>query len=648
MKTLSLWNSELKEQAEPIVIRNRAVSAVISIEGIKISDPEITISSLCLQYAKALAEYSCGQCIPCRVGTRALVDLFERINRDRKDNSLLDIIYNLSDTVSTTSLCEIGKATAIFKRLIVEFRDTFQGTSVKGPGDNEDFTYKSFLTAPCMEACPIHLDIPRYVEAIKNRQFQEGLNLILQRLPLPGVLGRVCVRPCEFNCRRTLVDEPIQIRHLKRFLADHALKDSTPDCQSIPEISRNYQKPKKLPRKSSKIAIIGAGPAGLSCGYFLALKGYEVTIFESLSEPGGMAAVGIPDYRLPRDILRGEVKAIEELGVRIQYNRSLGVDFTIEDLESEGFRAIFLGLGCHCHKSMGVKGEDEGYEGFIPGVYFLRNINLGLFDQIPKGKKIAVVGGGNVAIDCVRSALRVGFQESSLIYRRTIQEMPADFVEVRDAKLEGVKFYFLAAPKRIVAENKKIKGIECLWMQLGEPDVSGRKRPVEVPGSEFFVEADVVVPAIGQEGDYACLNKLAGIEITKKGSIIVNEHLMSSRKGVFSGGDCVSGPDVLIKACAQGRKAALKIDEFLKTGKFSDTEEDIKEDIFKIFKPFDPKESIPFVYQKRRIPVSHEPTLERKADFREVDKGFTEEEAVAEAGRCLRCYRVITVAERKA
>ncbi len=626
-------------------INGQEIAAFITWDKVELIDPEIDIVALCLNHAKALSEYSCGQCIPCRVGTKALVSLFRGLKGSKNKEKDIDAILSLSETISQASLCEIGRSTVVYSTLCNAHRSRFKGASNTSK-KKDKFAFRSFYTAPCMEACPIHLDIPRYVEAVKNGQYQEGLNVITQRLPLPGVLGRVCVRPCEFNCRRTLIDEPIQIRHLKRFLADKA-KVSNGNCDFIKEFPKNYQQPIKKRPNGIKTAVIGAGPSGLTCAYFLALMGYDVTIFERLSEPGGMAAVGIPDYRLPRDILRYEVKAIEALGVRIVYGKSLGRDFTVEGLQEQGFKATFIAVGCHSYRKIGLEGEDAGYEGLIPGVYFLRNINLGLLEQIRKGKKVAVVGGGNVAIDCVRTALRIGFKEASLIYRRSMQEMPADFMEVRDARMEGVKFYFLAAPKRLIIEDGRIKGLECLWMQLGEPDSSGRKRPIEVPNSEFFVEADVIVPAIGQEIDQECMRGLSGIEISRKGTIVVSEHLMTTKNGVFSGGDCVTGPDVLIRACAQGRKAALRIDQYLRDGTLSINEEEFREEVFRTFKPFDPKETIHYVYQKKRVSVSHEPPLERVSDFREVDKGFTEEEAVREAGRCLRCYRVVTVAVKR-
>jgi formate dehydrogenase beta subunit len=394
----------------------------------------------------------------------------------------------------------------------------------------------------------------------------------------------------------------------------------------------------------SKVAIIGAGPSGLTCANFLAKKGYEVTIFEMLPEAGGMAAVGIPDYRLPRDIVKLEVEEIKRLGVKILYGQALGIHFTIDDLEKDGFKAIFLGMGCHCHKPLGIEGEDKGYSGYVAGVYYLRNVNLGLLDEIPEGKKMVVIGGGNVAIDCVRTAFRVGFEESQIVYRRSRKEMPADPVEIDDAQAEGVKFYFLTAPKRIVAKDGKVIGLECVRMELGEPDKSGRRSPVEVPGSEFMIDADVIVAAIGQEGDYNCLCNLPGVQVTKKGAIVVDENMMTSRKGVFAGGDCVSGPDVLIRACAHGRRVSIAIDKFLESGETQPPNEIYEDKLANELQVYDPAETIALPKGDGRTHIIHEDPSERKRDFREVDRGFTSEEAIAEASRCLRCYRVLMYA----
>lgn len=662
-RALCFWNNKQSDTPPGLKRGDKEIAAIVGWGGIQVADPDIDIVDLCCEYARAVRNNSCGQCIPCRVGTRALADIFERLAAREGARGDLETIRILAETISQASLCEIGRSSPkVFLYLLDNYSDLFKSAlNGKAPdgqrkrkGGTKRYTYRSVTTAPCMQACPMHLDIPKYVEAIKFGRFRESLDIIRRKLPLPGVVGRVCVRPCEFNCRRGLIDEPIQIKHLKRFVADYVRDEtSLPPAATLQEQAYREialipgPQPERSEPKGDKVAIVGAGPSGLTCAHFLARKGYEVTIYELLSEPGGMAAVGIPDYRLPRHILRDEVAAIEELGVKIVYGQGLGTHFTLDDLDREGYKAIFIGMGCHCHKSMGIEGEDKGYYGYIPGVYFLRNVNLGLDDELPKGKRMVVVGGGNVAIDCVRTAFRVGFDESHIVYRRSRKEMPADAVEVDDAEAEGVQFHFLTAPKRIIGEQGKVVGLECLRMELGEPDASGRRRPVEVPGSEFIIPADVVVAAIGQEGDFSCMCNLPGVEVTSKGALVVDEHLMTTRRGVFAGGDCITGPDVLIRACAHGRSAAFKIDALLRGESVAPLEEELDEAFLTPLRVYTPSEQVGIPGGLPRMPIPHEPPPERKRDFREADKGFSAAEAMAEAQRCLRCYRVVTYAYKQ-
>ncbi len=643
----SYWNDKRLDEAEALAYEGRPVSAVLGWGGVKIFDDETDLLALCAEYARAMQHYSCGQCIPCRSGSAVIKELFDGLKDGSGSESDLDRIASLSSTISKTSMCQIGQSTpSAFTHIIENFRDRLVssiGKGAKGPKETKGAAKgetRSILTAPCMQACPIHLDIPAYVEAIAKGRFEESLDIIRQRLPLPGVLGRICVRPCEFYCRRGVLDEPIQIKHLKRFVADFEItRGNSPALGTLDTPDREAQQ-----EDAKKVAIVGAGPAGLTAAHFLVKNGYDVTVFEMLPEPGGMAAVGIPDYRLPREIITREVGFLEQMGVKFVYNRAFGTSFVLEDLEEDGFKAVFVGMGCHCHKSMGVEGEDKGYDGFVPGVYFLRNVNLGLMDEVPTGRKMVVVGGGNVAIDCVRTAFRVGFDESHLVYRRSRTEMPADDVEINDAEEEGVQYHFLTAPKRIIAKDGKVTGLECLRMELGEPDESGRRRPVPIEGSEFIIEADVIVPAIGQEGDISCICNIPGVDITKWGTIIVDDNFMTSRAGVFSGGDCVIGPDVLIRACAHGRMSALKIHTYLTGGSLELLEEQSDEFFLDKLDPFDPQEKLGIPGGTHREPIKHEAPFERRVDNREVEKGFTHEEAVGEASRCLRCYRIVTYA----
>jgi formate dehydrogenase beta subunit len=439
------------------------------------------------------------------------------------------------------------------------------------------------------------------------------------------------VRPCEFSCRRLLLDESICIKAIKRHIIEYEVDHDQPrESQS------------DVPAREDKVAIVGAGPAGIAAAFYLGRKGHQVTIFEALPEGGGMAAVGIPDYRLPRDFLNYEIDVVKSCGVTIIYDTVVGKDITLQQLREQGFKALFLGVGAHESKKMGVDGEDKGYRGFVSGVVFLRNINLG--KEVPLGERLVVVGGGNVAIDCVRSAVRLGFKDVRLLYRRSRAEMPADEVEIREAEEEGIDFHYLTLPTRLIAEDGAVKSVECIRMELGEPDASGRRRPVPVEGSEFIIETDVVISAIGQDSNLFFIGP-EPIEVTKWGTIKVDEQSMkTSLAGVFSGGDCVTGPATLVEALAAGSDAALTIDQYL-----SGAEPELPtyrklEKFAGAVKVFDKNEIIGILGGQPRPPVSCLPVEERIHSFQEVDQGLTAKTAVKDADRCLRCYRVALLA----
>ncbi len=488
--------------------------------------------------------------------------------------------------------------------------------------------YKVKVTAPCESACPSHLPITRYIELIKEGRFIESLESIREATCLPGVLGRICVRPCEDNCRRGNVDECISIKWLKRFVADYELE------------KRKAPLLKKGETRSERVAVIGAGPAGLSCAYYLALKGYPVTIFERLGEPGGMAAVGIPDYRLPRNIVGYETEIVKRLGVEIRYNTQVGKDITLSQMFEQGYKAIFIGVGAQTNTPMGVEGEDKGYKGFIPGVYYLLELNLGR-DPYPEGKRVVVVGGGNVAIDCVRSSFRIGKPDVNLVYRRTKKEMPADRVEIHDAEEEGVKFHYLCNPVRIIEKEGKVVGVECIRMELGELDESGRRRPVPIKGSEFFIETDILIPAIGQAIDLSFLEEKDGVKTTKRSTVAIQEGtFQTSRPGIFSAGDCVTGPDVLVRAAGHGKRAAEKIDLFLRGMEVKESEEERLEGLVEKIKVYNKNEKIGITGGQKRAMLEMLPPDTRKWVFDEAEEGFSIPVAQKEAERCLRCVRI--------
>ncbi len=474
--------------------------------------------------------------------------------------------------------------------------------------------------APCKLACPAGIDIQGYIGLIANGQYQEALKLIKESNPLPVVCGRVCPRFCETKCRRNLVDEPVAINALKRFVTDYELNNGG---SYVPEVK---------PATGHRVAIVGGGPAGLSTAYYLALEGHEVTIFESNPQLGGMLRYGIPEYRLPKAILDKEIATIANLCQQVHYNVSLGHDFSIESLKDDGYEAFFLALGAQANQKMRVEGEE--LPGVFSGIGFLRDMALG--KKMSLGQKVAVIGGGNTAIDAARTALRLGTQEVTIVYRRSRDEMPANDEEIAQAEQEGIQFHFLAAPVKLSAQNGRVDTIECIKMALGEPDSSGRRRPEPIAGSEFTIEVDTVISAIGQTIDTSGLPQDGQMEFNRRGYISTNEETMeTSVEGVFAGGDCTSGPATVVEAIATGRRAAISINQYLNGQQIAPPE-----------KPYNcTKGELDDIDTEeyadvQRIPRTEMPALDpevRKENFTEIELGFTEEMAKVEAGRCLAC-----------
>ncbi|MCX5860054.1 MAG: FAD-dependent oxidoreductase [Proteobacteria bacterium] len=471
-------------------------------------------------------------------------------------------------------------------------------------------------SSPCKVVCPAHISVQGYVALIAQGRDREALDLIRAEVPFPAVLGRVCPHPCEAKCTRKDVEEPIAICDLKRFAAD-AVAAGGEDPLPVP-----------AEKKTEKVAVVGSGPAGLTAAYYLALSGYPVTVFESLPVPGGMMAVGIPSYRLPREILNREIGRVKSLGVEIRTGITVGKSpYRLPELMSQGFQAVFLAVGAHKNRSLEIPGED--LQGVIPGVDYLRAANLGR--PLPVGKKVAVIGGGNVAIDAVRTVLRQGAEEAFILYRRSRAEMPASREEIEEAEEEGIKINYLAAPVRILGEGGKVKGIECLRMELGNPDAGGRRKPVPVPGSEFRLEADTVIPAVGQVPDLAWLAGEKEFSLTSQSNLKADPVTRETGvKGVFAGGDMVSGPATVIEAIAAGKEAAVSIDRYLRG-------EDLRVGRPPEFREAGEIPGLTDVEPRPRVKMPARPGRERLRDFSEVKPGLSEAQAREEAGRCLAC-----------
>jgi len=502
------------------------------------------------------------------------------------------------------------------------------------------FAIDKIGTSPCKAACPTHISVQGYVALIQTGKYKDALKLIKKDNPFPAVCGRVCNHPCETACQRAKVDESIDIMHLKRFVADLDLRDET---RYVPEVKE---------KKGKTVGVVGAGPAGLTAAYYLAAEGYDVTVYEAAPIPGGWLTLGIPEYRLPRDIIKAEIKVIEDLGVKILCNTRIGKDISFDDLK-KNHDAVFLGCGTHISTKLDIPGEDM--QGVIHGIDYLKRMNLG--EKIDLGEKVAVIGGGNVAMDAVRTAVRNGSKDVFILYRRSRNEMPAALEEIEEAEEEGIKMNFLVAPVRVVGENGKVTGIECQRMELGEPDASGRRRPVPVKGSEFIVECDSIVPAIGQSADLGFMPKDAGITISKWHTIDVDPFTFATgMPGVFAGGDAQTGAATVVQAVNAGKEAAISIDRYLnsvdvKEGRVKYWTKGLEDqDITEVGDELGiaaaklhvrlaekSEADLKDVEKAPRVHMKHVDPAVRRTNYDEVIAGMSEEDAKKEADRCLSC-----------
>jgi formate dehydrogenase beta subunit len=465
-----------------------------------------------------------------------------------------------------------------------------------------------YIKAPCENACPAGIDVPRYVRLIADERFDDAIAVIREKVPFPCVLGCVCTHPCEDECLRGTSDEPVSIRALKYFVA----KNDRGAWKKESKIAKSTGK---------KVAVIGSGPSGLTAAYYLAKKGHSVTVFERLPVAGGMLRTGIPAYRLPREILDKEIDVIKEMGVEIKTDTEIK---TLDALFEQGYDAIYIGTGAHEGLKMNIAGEESS--GVTDCVSFLRKVNLG--QKVEVGKKVAVIGGGYAAVDAARTALRLGATDVSILYRRTLNEMPASSEEVEEALAEGIKVQFLVAPSRMVRQNGKVK-LECIRTRLGAVDASNRKKAEPVKGSEFSLEFDTIIAAIGQRPDIPAEFELAA---NTDGTIRVTQSSSATnRQGVFAGGDVVSGPASVIEAIADGRRAASSIDVYLEGDGNID---EVLAIPWVLLSPSGIGEVEGF---KGRAPVTMLPAEERTKSFAQVELGLDKAKAIENARRCFWC-----------
>jgi NADH-quinone oxidoreductase subunit F len=572
--------------------------------GMVVMDEDTCMVDIARYFIAFTQSESCGKCVMCRLGTKQMLTILENICNGKGKLEDITLLQELAEQLKAGSLCALGgTAPNPVLTTIRYFRDEYEEHIKKH--HCRAAVCRGLVSAPCSHICPAGIDVPRYIRFIGEGKPAEAAAVIREKIPFPAVCGLVCFHPCEAKCRRAQLDEVIAIRALKRFAAEH-------------DTGEWKQRIKIAPATGKRVAIIGSGPAGLTAAYYLARLGHSVTVFEALPEPGGMMMVAIPDYRLPKDILRAEIKEIEDAGVEIRTNARVE---SIDKLLEEGYRAVFLALGAHQGQKIGVAGDDSPR--VIECVSFLRDVSLG--KKVEVGDKVAVIGGGNVAIDGARTALRLGAKEVTILYRRTRAEMPATPEEVEDALAEGINIQFLVAPSGIIGRNGRVD-LELVRMELGEMDASGRKRPEPIKGSEFTLSFDTIIAAIGQRPDIPRHFSIA----LGRGDVIEADPdtLATSREGVFAGGDVVTGPASVIEAIAAGRQAAISIDRYLGGGGVIDEV---------LASPQAAAALLEEAQEKRRPQMPALAVDERLGGFSQVELGYGQAAAIEEAGRCLRC-----------
>ncbi|HBU12851.1 MAG TPA: hydrogenase, partial [Clostridiales bacterium] len=590
------------------------LGAIMGSGGMVVMNEDTCMVDTARFFLDFIRDESCGQCAACRIGPMRMLEILKDITEGRGKKGDVELLAEIGETVKQTSLCGLGQSAANpILSTIENFREEY-----------DEHIFKKYCRAgvcselfisPCENTCPANVNVPGYLSLIADGQFQEAYELIMQENPLPAVCGRICTRPCEMKCRRRSVDEAVAIRDLKRFAADYAFKNEKP-----------YAMRMAFPKNGKRVAVIGAGASGLTCAYYLVRIGYDVDVLEAESVAGGVLAFGIPEYRLPKDILQHEIGLIEKAGVNIIYNKEVGRNVDFKDLRGY-YDAIYVAIGTQFPQKMDIAGEDLA--GVLPGIDFLKDVHTK--PDLRLEGTVAVIGGGNTAIDSARTALRLGANKVIVVYRRTVDQMPAYYEEIVEAIEEGIEIMELTAPIKFLGDHLgRITGIECQKMELGDFDGSGRRRAVKIPGDTFVLDVKYVIPAVSQYADLPFVSK-DEIGVTKWGTFIVDgDNLMTTMEGVFAGGDVARGPDEVIRAIADGKLAAESIDRYLGGDGVLNKGEPIE---------------IPDIYDSDEVVTHNQFEMEmlspeeRKDSFAEVMQGFHKINAIAESMRCLHCDR---------
>ena len=590
------------------------LGAIMGSGGLIAMDEDTCMVDTARFFMDFIKDESCGKCVACRIGTKRMLEILERITHGEGREGDIELLEELGETIRQTAMCGLGQtAPNPVLSTIRYFRDEYE-EHIRHKTCRAGVCSDLFLS-PCANTCPAHVNVPGYLSLVAAGRIRDAYNLIRQENPFPAVCGRICTRPCEAKCRRGTTDEPVAICDVKRFVADWAFRNEAPYTEEV-----------VAPRNGKKVAVVGAGASGLTCAWYLARTGYEVDVFESQAVAGGVLAFGIPEYRLPKEVLAHEIALIEKAGVRIRLGTEIGKAITFRELRSS-YDAVYVTTGALYPQQFGIPGES--LSGVIPGIEFLRVVNF--HKPFVLGKTVAVIGGGNTAIDSARTALRMGAEKVLVLYRRNRGSMPAYLSEIEEAEREGVEIQELVSPVRFVSmAGGRVEGIECVRMRLGAFDKAGRRTAVPIEGSNFLIEVDTVLPAVSQHADLPFV-KPEEIGITSWGTFVVDEDtLMTTMAGVFAGGDVARGPDTVIRAIADGKQAAVSIDRYL--GGAGQLNKGAPIDI-----P-DVRDDDEIVALKR-FPLDMLAPDKRRNSFDEVVLGYHKLTAMAEAMRCLHCDR---------
>ncbi len=595
------------------------IGAIMGSGGMVVMDENNCMVEIARFFLSFTQSESCGKCAPCRLGTTQLLEILTRITRGQGRLEDIDTIRELGATLSEASLCGLGQACSkpalsTLRYFLKEYEDHIREHRCAGA------VCDSMVISACQHACPAGIDVPNYVAAVAEGDYEKSVEIIRERNPFPAVCGRICIHPCEYKCRRGELDQPVAIRALKRLASDWYFDNIGPQREPFPVVHKE------------KIAIVGAGPAGLTCAYFLAKMGYQTTVFEAQSVAGGMLGIAVPEFRLPRKVIEEEIQYIENCGVEIRYNSPIDAKHTFNDLLEEGYSAVFIAAGAQASKRIGIPGEEEGLEGLYYGLDFLSKVRGGR--EVPLSGKTVVIGGGNVAVDVARTALRSGAREAQLFCLEPRDEMPAWEQDIEEAIDEGIVINTEASPSRITTQDGRVTGIEfthCICVF----DDEGCFNPTCDLDDTRFVDADNVIISIGQAADMSFLDADSRLERALWGTLQVNTNTLATNvPGVFAGGDFTTGPTFVIRAISSGRRAAIAINKYL-TG--DDTPVYIPDEKSARHTTAGLALDEESTEDKPRVEVELEDAGERIKDFREVEKGFTEEEGRREAKRCLRC-----------